>query len=149
MRALALGIGLVALAGCAADAPERAPEEMRPIEPVPANAPAPVTAWPAAAIAGPAASPPPADLRPIPPGPEADAAMDAAAAAMVMPPPAARTNCVADFATRFRLPRTAVLMGGQGRTAAGWYIDLGMPGNARTWRCQTGPEGAVRTVTPR
>ncbi|TCP43148.1 hypothetical protein [Rhodovulum marinum] len=137
-RAIAMILGLAALAGCAAP-PDRAPEGLRPVEAVP---------LPAERIAGTGPAPV-ADLRPIPPGPRAEAAKQAAAAAMATPPPEARRTCTAEFATRFRLPDAAVLMGEQGRTAAGWFVDLGRPDSDRTWRCQTDPAGRVVTVTPR
>lgn len=127
-RALWAAAALAALAGCAAQGPAQPPEGLRPVEAVPA-------------AAGP-------DLRPIPPGPRADAATQAAAAAMAAPPPEARTGCADEFAARFRLPASSVLMGDQGRTAAGWFVDLGMPGSDRTWRCRTDPAGRVVTVTP-
>lgn len=136
-RAGVAGLVLASLGACAGPAPERAPDALRPVEAVAPAPTAPSTGAPGAA-----------DLRPIPPGPRAEAARTAAAAAIATPPPEARLNCVADFAARFRLPEGAVLMGGQGRTAGGWFVDLGRPDSAGRWRCQTDPAGAVRTVTP-
>ncbi|TCO69199.1 hypothetical protein [Rhodovulum euryhalinum] len=147
-RVLVAGLALGGLGACTAPEPQRAPRELRPVEVVPA-APAPAALWPGGTYPAPAGTAPGVDVGPIPPGPRADAALEDAATAMVTPPAKARLNCVADFTARFRLPATSALLGGQGRTAAGWFVDLGMPGAARVWRCQTDPEGRVVTLTPR